>query len=143
MDKELQKQLFIRFPWTEYKDSKTGHGAGHSVYFACGEGWFQLIWNMLEEIEQHYKQNNADINTLIIIDIKEKYGGLRFYVSNVIHDTHDIILKYESKSETICDICGEQGRLHEKNGWIRVLCSKCAEEEGYKGLGRWIKKSIY
>lgn len=107
MKKELEDKLYQRFPWTECKDSETGKGYGHNIYFACGEGWFQLILDMLTEIEQYYKQNNTDINTLYIDGVEEKYGGLRFEVSNAIPGIGDIILKYENKSEETCDLCGE------------------------------------
>lgn len=119
MKTELVDKLDYRFKWLNNKE----------VW--CGDGWYKLMWDFMEELEEHYKLKNEDINTLCISQIKEKYGTLRIYVSNYIDGVYEIIEKYEDKSEVVCDICGEHGSLHIKNGWVKTLCKKCAAEQEF------------
>lgn len=86
-----------------------------------GEGWFQLIHDLMEELleagwDKHIKQ------------IKEKFGGLRFYIGSGNEKIWEIISKYESFSYTICEKCGKSGELRKDGGkrgrWWQTLCDK-------------------
>jgi hypothetical protein len=59
--------------------------------------------------------------------VKEKYGMLRFYVSNASQETMDFIYACEEASREICESCGRQGRIREIDGWLTTLCDYCAE----------------
>ncbi|MFL0194333.1 hypothetical protein ACJDU8_01900 [Clostridium sp. WILCCON 0269] len=97
-----------------------------------GCGWHDLIIELIEKIENIYKENNVDISEFKIDQIREKYGGLRFDALSSIKEVYHIISKYEDKSDTICDECGKIGSLCEKNGWLETLCEECACKNGYK-----------
>lgn len=125
MDVGLEAILVKQFPWIVSKDT------GKYTKFDCGNGWFILLWELLEEIQDYYEQSNIDINEISLDQIKEKYGGLRFEVRNALHDIYDIIARYENKSESICEICGKQESVYENNGWKLTFCSKCSFIEGY------------
>jgi hypothetical protein len=93
----------------------------------CREGWYPLIDELLSELDK------LDIK-LRIDQIKEKWGGLRFYVTvtYALDDfTYDkacrLIAEYEDKSYHICEVCGEPGKLHAK-GWHQTLCDKHLQE---------------
>jgi hypothetical protein len=63
-----------------------------------------------------------------IHQVKEKFGGLRFYVETIPQGGEEIITKYESLSYKICEKCGEEGQLRGGNGqWLRTLCEVHAE----------------
>ena len=55
-----------------------------------------------------------------IYQIKEKFGGLRFYTDEDLDDIED-------ESYTICEECGEPGKPR-PGGWIKTRCDKCFEE---------------
>lgn len=55
--------------------------------------------------------------------IKEKFGGLRFYVGAASKEQHEIIWYTESISNTICEKCGARGK-HRPSGWVKTLCNK-------------------
>lgn len=85
----------------------------------CGPGWYPLIISIHQElikIDPNYK----------ILQIKEKFGGLRFYyVSNSKrHFQIDrIVHYYENKSYETCEITGKPGKLMVKDGAYKTLHS--------------------
>jgi hypothetical protein len=62
--------------------------------------------------------------------IKEKFGGLRFYVERATEEHYNYISFAESMSYRICEECGAPGKLH-TDGWHRTLCEHHAKEMGY------------
>jgi hypothetical protein len=59
--------------------------------------------------------------------VKEKYGGLRFYMTSATDEMYDLISEAEHKSEEICEVCGNEGRPSGE-GWITTLCNSCRAE---------------
>ncbi|MCX7593177.1 MAG: hypothetical protein N2235_05355 [Fischerella sp.] len=66
----------------------------------------------------------------VAVQVKEKYGTLRFYVDRSDHAADDLIHFAELMSEVTCEECGNPGRLRE-GSWIRTLCDQHALEQGY------------
>ena len=93
----------------------------------CGEGWYDLLDELCTKIEEELDRTNDSKNEypFQIDQIKEKFGGLRFYVSGGTDKTYDLINEYEEKSYTICEICGSNGKEYDVRGWITTLCEKC------------------
>jgi len=83
---------------------------------ACvGPGWASLVerlWKLCDEQNIH------------IMQIKEKFGGLRFYIGGATKEVFDIIDEVEAQSFTICEYCGKPGRPRD-GGWIKTLCDEC------------------
>jgi hypothetical protein len=100
----------------------------------CGPGWRRLYEPLLKL---------CDLYGVEVMQVKEKFGGLRFYV-NGTSDLDDLIVAAERQSLRTCEDCGENGQTYnsEKNvhepkattgrsrtsGWIRTLCASCREQ---------------
>ena len=94
--------------------------------FACNEGWYPLLDELMTKLEQLDNEKLIDI-----CQIKEKFGGLRFYIEfkegynedhrNVIRET---ISEYESKTFKICEICGAPGKLCRDNYLLKTVCDE-------------------
>jgi hypothetical protein len=85
---------------------------------------------------EYIKQNLMDANYLDkyrIMQIKEKYGTLRWYDNGVpksIYDKHcEIISKYEKLSGEVCFDCGAEPTVGQTRGWILFLCEKCGSKQ--------------
>ena len=64
-----------------------------------------------------------------IVQVKEKFGGLRFYCHGGTEEVHGAIHFAEQLSYRICEECGCPGELRTANrSWIRTLCDKHAKE---------------
>jgi hypothetical protein len=59
----------------------------------------------------------------VVTQVKEKYGGLRFYVYGATDEHYALIRFAESMSYRTCEVCGDRGRSNGW-GWIRVRCKK-------------------
>ena len=46
----------------------------------CGEGWHELLKPVFDYIE-NYNKDKSDENKIIVEQVKEKFGTLRFYCS--------------------------------------------------------------
>lgn len=86
--------------------------------FECGEGWHPLIKELIDKLNEFPEE-------IYVTQVKEKYGGLCFYVASAPEKAHEIIHEYEEKSFHICERCGKTGELRDHNGWYTTLCDKC------------------
>lgn len=87
--------------------------------FECGKGWFNLI----DELCQKIKDTNPP-EDFKIIQLKEKFGGLRVYTNCSTNEIEKLISEAENKSELTCEICGEEGKITGEY-WVKTLCDKC------------------
>jgi len=90
--------------------------------FECGDGWFNLIYELSEKITKLDPNCEA-------VQVKEKFGGLRFYTNGNIDEVDSLIDEYEETSYHTCEECGDTTTAKERGGyWIRTLCDKCFEK---------------
>lgn len=85
-----------------------------------GKGWHPLVKELIEDLQKLGWDGT-------ILQIKEKFGGLRFYIAGGSDEVWDRIERAEKESFTICEECGEPGQLR-KRSWIRTLCDKHEKE---------------
>ena len=135
MDVELEDRLFERFKFYRHDQPLSISLMGFG--FECGNGWFQLIWNLSEEIENMFSKYKVNIDCFDIFQVKEKFGSLRFYYvflndagGNVADEISKLVTKYEDLSSKTCELCGKEGKLEDINGWYMTICDSCKEKQG-------------
>lgn len=101
---------------------------GEAGHLDVGDGWLPLIDRLCG-----WLQFNTDHNSHIpaygqvkAMQVKEKFGGLRFYARNASPEQHAVISFVETLSYHTCEVCGAPGKRRE-GGWIRTLCDEHAE----------------
>ena len=96
--------------------------------FQCGEGWWGIINEAIDEIIKVIGDNDITIQ-----QIKEKFGGLVIYCFDADDAVKEIIAKAEDKAAVTCEITGEPGLLCRKEGgWLKTLCVEKAKELGFE-----------
>lgn len=90
----------------------------------CADGWKELLRKPLEYIEE-YNKGKKDEEQIKIHQIKEKFGGLRFYVNFYDKKLGELIDEAEDKSYNTCEICGKEGKTVSYRGWIYTRCDDC------------------
>jgi hypothetical protein len=82
---------------------------------SVGPGWGKILtWLYL------FKPCHVQVT-----QVKEKYGGLRFYVGSAPIWYHEMIHRAENRSERTCEVCGKPGKIYTK-GWYICRCPKHA-----------------
>jgi len=103
----------------EIKDFKGMHNGD---YFPTGKGWKKLVFKLVDDI------NKMD-SSIEVLQVKEKFGGLRFYIgateSNKYKEIDVLIDIAEQESYHICESCGTTKGVSTKGSWVKTFCDKC------------------
>lgn len=96
-------------------------GLDREEAMACvGPGWSELIDRFYGHIEDNlhiYKDVSVD-------QVKEKFGTLRIYFSGGDDWLNGVEWALGWWSGTVCEECGEQGKVNTFRGWYRTQCQK-------------------
>ena len=133
MKEEIVKKFQDRFEWFP-KHNPLYIKDTAPMWIDCDEGWFDLIWKLCEDIDAVVKREG--LTDFSVDQIKEKFAGLRFYVSGANQEVFDLIRKAEEQSYKICEKCGKKGSMYIGFGWYRTLCAKCAKSDTKR---TWVK----
>lgn len=125
MKLELQEKIFARFPWTRPDESDSR--SPYTLFkLDCGDGWFQLLWDLFNEIELVYRSKNEDVN-ITIRQVKQKFGSLRVYMYDGLPEVYEIYAKYQKLSETVCEGCSIESSVQRRDYYFSTLCDSCFE----------------
>jgi hypothetical protein len=124
------------------KDDYRNYGGFH-----VGEGWRPIIETLCAYIDDErnkiVSRINSEYNNVenvdelrcklettdwpAILQIKEKFGTLRFYCHGTTEEQDCYIDFAESLSGSICEECGRPGSTGngKRRGWIKTLCDEC------------------
>lgn len=99
------------------------------------EGWYKLVEELSNEIYQKYNEWSNLTDVPFVEQMKEKFGGLRFYLGSDTffmdypekYDEIDLIVrKYEKKSQETCEYCSAFGSVRRQRGmWLKCMCDDC------------------
>ena len=95
--------------------------------FHCGEGWRAVLTDLCGVIEPILEAMPADETRPSAMQVKEKFGGLRFYMYGSVPEIDAAIEAAEARAIQTCEVCGAAGVLESEHGWITTKCSPCRE----------------
>jgi hypothetical protein len=97
--------------------------------FALEPGWEELVHNLCNVLENHISHLPEEIRPdVVCAQVKEKFGGLRFYMEQETPYISGAISLAENLSFKICCQCGAPG-VRRSGGWILTLCDSCHEKD--------------
>lgn len=99
--------------------------------FDCGDGWYDLIYELSEQIEA-YCQIDTEVTDLIVVQVKQKFGELRFYVQPRIIAVEKIIGVARERSRQTCELTGQPGVVCNRDGFYCTLNAEKAQELGFQ-----------
>lgn len=134
MTDDLEKKLATHFNFFNFLNPEFG--------FECADGWFQIIWDLCEDLDKMERERWAAIPAdekakifleggnpgLQVIQVKEKFGTLRFYVENSDDKMYKRISEAEKASAVTCEVCGKPGTLTGKS-WVRTTCPEHTKKD--------------
>jgi hypothetical protein len=95
----------------------TGNNITDSDFFQVSLGWNLIIKNLIQDLIKLGWNKE-------VIQVKEKFGGLRFYINEGTDEIHQRIGEAELESMKTCEITGKPGKLRTDIGWYRTLCDE-------------------
>lgn len=130
----LNKSLIKKYPWLYPHYEWSGEKVKDYDYTwteldAMPNGWREAFGELLcEEIQEELEKYNF-VNEYSIVQIKSKFGGLRWYDNGYPSGSrlHEIIENYSACSEYICIYCGELD-VPCTEAWIVPVCKNCIKK---------------
>ena len=132
MNKENTEKLFTEFPLLYAGKDKSIQENLMPFGFECDDGWMDIIYNLSVELEpliQKWIDENGAVEYYpMAMQVKEKFGGLRFYMTFETNEMRDLIYKAEDGSYRACETCGTKENVFSTKGWIRITCQECEDK---------------
>jgi hypothetical protein len=88
---------------------------------AFGEQWAKEVQAAINKMPINFQKD------AYIMDIKEKWGQLRIFLSVCSEELEEVLQKYEKLSESVCMQCGKS-KTRGFGGWLGYLCKDCEQE---------------
>jgi len=101
--------------------SLTNYLTEEAAVDCVGKGWESLVRRV-------YTAKMGMGITVGIIQVKEKWGGLRIYTDYYDSHLEEVIMKVGEESFTVCEVCGTPGGLVKKGAWYRTRYEEHREE---------------
>lgn len=138
MHKELCEQLYTKFPDIFQK----------KISIDCGDGWYGILEGACYQIQDHIRNAKSQIEwtekynaklfdiedeprpvpelpeQFVALQIKEKFGTLRFYGAGISDFINGVIYMAESMSGRMCETCGKPARSSVDGSWYSTRCDE-------------------
>ena len=140
MKQELDQLLCEKYPKLMVNRNKPMIQTCMCWGFECGDGWFNILDQLMSNIQHHIDWNNKNfekgytqykqVPQVTLDQVKEKFGTLRFYYTGGDDVIDGMVRMAESMSGVTCEQCGSPGTTGGQ-GWITTLCEthRAAREE--------------
>lgn len=134
MKEELDKKLCEKYP----KIFKNRNGSMQETCmcwgFSHGDGWYAIIDSLCAAIQNHINNKRYQFREMsqedfdeehqvVAAQVKEKFGGLRFYVDGGDDWVYGAISMAESMSYRTCEVCGAP-EVTRGTGWVQTTCDQ-------------------
>jgi hypothetical protein len=134
MRQELAENIYQQCPLI-YRGRHQGPDKNLMCFgFECGSGWYDLILTLSVQIEQlteKLRDEGVEPDYLpMVTQVKEKYGGLRFYLTVSTDKMDELIGQAEEDSMRICEECGAEGKLMVAYGRFLTTCCEMHRTPG-------------
>jgi hypothetical protein len=139
MSPELDKKLCEKYPKIFRDRHAPVTETCMSWGFECGDGWYQILDSLCGQIQSYVDWKNRSVESgyknfepveqVVAVQVKEKFGGLRFYYEGGDEHISGMVRMAESWASCTCEQCGKPGVMR-RGGWIRTLCDEHAEGRG-------------
>jgi hypothetical protein len=131
MKQELDEYLCKVYPKMMVNRNKPMQETCMCWGFECGDGWFQILNQLMGNIQHHidWKNRTAEVVPQVVLEqVKEKFGTLRFYYSGGDDYISGMVTMAESMSGITCETCGKPG-TRTGGGWIKTVCVEHGGED--------------
>lgn len=126
MKPELQEKLIEKYPKIFSEVGMPPDKSCMAWGLCVGDGWYWLIDQLCELLQYGTDKNGK--HQVVAAQVKEKFGGLRFYINSGDDEQYAMIHLAENMSYSICEECGSLDDVKQTTGWIKSLCPVCRKQ---------------
>src|SRR5574337_572853 len=87
-----------------------------------GPGWHDIVKRLINDLFELGWDGHVG-------QVKEKFGGLCFYIGQGSDAIYERIRVAEGESLRACEKCGAPGELREDRSWLKTLCDEHKKEK--------------
>lgn len=131
MNQVLDKQLCEKYPKIFADRYKPMTETAMCWGFDHGDGWYQILDSLCNQIQHHidwHNRNEVKVAQVVATQVKEKFGGLRFYYNGGDDYIDGMVRMAESWAANTCETCGKPGKLR-GGGWLYTACDEHTKPE--------------
>jgi hypothetical protein len=131
MKPELQNKLFESYPSIFRQKDLPMSQTCMCWGIDTGDGWYNILDTLCNQIQNHLEHNLREDQDPTAVNVeatqvKEKFGGLRFYYDGGDKFIEGLVWMAEAISSRTCEGCGSSGTQN-NTGWIHTLCPLCRD----------------
>lgn len=126
MREELDRQLCEKYPKIFVNRRGLPTETLMCFGFEHGDGWYDILDSLCGQIQNHLdwvNKKEETVKQVVAVQVKEKFGGLRFYYEGGDSTVDGMVRMAESWAARTCEVCGNRGILR-GGGWLRTLCDE-------------------
>jgi hypothetical protein len=131
MRDELDKMLCEKYPKMMVNRHKDMQETTMCWGFECGDGWYNIINQLMSQIQHHIDWKNRDsevVQQVTLDQVKEKFGTLRIYYSGGDDYIRGLVSMAQAMSGSTCEVCGNAGKFRGKS-WFYTACDEHAKDD--------------
>lgn len=120
MNEELEYDAFAKSMEEKYPKMFAQPYGG----FAVDKGWWPILQALCSNIQHYLNWKNKEsevVPQVVVTQIKEKFGGLRFYYDGGDDRVQGMVAMAEAWADKSCEECGAPGTSGGR-GWLKTLC---------------------
>jgi hypothetical protein len=121
---------------------------GKVNWYGVPDGWLSIvdklcgaIQNYIDNTTRYSKLGPLKPEQVTCVQMKEKFGGLRFYTNGHDDIVEGMISMAEHMCNHTCQDCGSEQDLGVTSGWVSVLCRSCVIGHGDRAMNAWTSKN--
>jgi len=121
---------------------------GRVNWHGVPEGWLPIIDKLCDCMQwyidhhvKHTKEGQYKPAQVTCSQMKEKFGGLRFYENGADKTVDGMIHYAEYLADNTCQDCGSREDIGRTSGWISTICRTCAIGNGDRAMAAWKSKN--
>ena len=123
MKQELQNQLFEKYPKLFIEKDLPMSVTCMCWGIETGDGWYNILDKLCGALQWSTDENGHP--QVVITQIKEKFGDLRFYTDGDDDYQRGLITMSEIMTGITCEVCGCPGTMENVGGWVSTQCESC------------------
>jgi hypothetical protein len=97
---------------------------------------YKKVWKFLNWLDSKVKKEIVPAPKIDITQVKEKFGGLRFYYNGGNSYIDGMVSLAENQSYKTCELCGSTKDIGSTSKWLITICKECYEKDK-KNYNSW------